>query len=141
MLQEEKPLRDWRVNSFTVEALQLAPLKPSFGHLTANFADQDCKFVNNSVTVYDIDRATLLGGAAAPLFLKSNVNLSGACTTSQAARITSIRLREELGGASIEEWKAARQWVFRTTVLALNTEPGLNCCADHPLGDNRCVCK
>src|SRR5712692_7872219 len=115
-------------NSSTVEAftignivfnsLQLAPLKPSFDHLTANFADKDYKFVNNSVTVYDIDRATLLGGAAGPLFLKSNVNLSGTCTKSQAARIISIRLREELGGTSIAEWKAARQLVFRTTVLA-----------------------
>ena len=131
-----------RVNSSTVEAftignivfnsLQLAPLKPSFDHLTANFADQDYKFVNNSVTVYDIDRATLLGGAAGPLFLKSNVNLSGTCTKSQAARIISIRLREELGGTSIAEWKAARQLVFRTTVLALNTEPGMVCSMTHP---------
>ena len=102
-----------RENSSTVEAftignivfnsLQLAPIKPSFDHLTANFADQDYKFVNNSVTVYDIDRATLLGGAAGPLFLKSNVNLSGTCTKSQAARIISIRLREELGGTSAAE--------------------------------------
>jgi len=93
---------------------------------------QDYKFVNNSVTVYDIDRATLLGGAAGPLFLKSNVNLSGTCTKSQAARIISIRLREELGGTSIAEWKAARQLVFRTTVLALNTEPGMVCSMTHP---------
>ena len=131
-----------RENSSTVEAftignivfnsLQLAPLKPSFDHLTANFADQDYKFVNNSVTVYDIDRATLQGGAAGPLFLKSNVNLSGTCTKSQAARIISIRLREELGGTSIAEWKAARQLVFRTTVLALNTEPGMVCSMTHP---------
>jgi hypothetical protein len=130
-----------RANSSTVEAfsignivfnsLQLAPLKPSFNHLTANFADQDYKFVNNSVTVYDIDRATLLGGAAGPLFLKSNVNLSGTCTKSQAARIISIRLREELGGTSIAEWKAARQLVFRTTVLALNSEPGMVCSMTH----------
>ena len=130
-----------RENSSTVEAftignivfnsLQLGPLKPSFDHLTANFADQDYKFVNNSVTVYDIDRATLLGGAAGPLFLKSNVNLSGTCTKSQAARIISIRLREELGGTSTAEWKAARQLVFRTTVLALNTEPGMVCSMTH----------
>ncbi|MBZ5596020.1 MAG: hypothetical protein LAP39_27575 [Acidobacteriia bacterium] len=130
-----------RENSSTVEAftignivfnsLQLAPLKPSFDHLTANFADKDYKFVNNSVTVYDIDRATLLGGAAGPLFLKSNVNLSGTCTKSQAARIISIRLREELGGTSIAEWKAARELVFRTTVLALNTEPGMVCSMTH----------
>ena len=40
-------------------SLQLAPVKPSFNHLTANFADQDFAFVNNSVAVYDIDHATL----------------------------------------------------------------------------------
>ena len=136
VLQEEKPLRDWlqevpmnclryytfsfgklkigvRENSSTVEAftignivfnsLQLAPLKPSFDHLTANFADKDYKFVNNSVTVYDIDRATLLGGATGPLFLKST---SSTCTKSQAARIISIRLRDELGGTSIAAARA-----------------------------------
>jgi hypothetical protein len=58
-------------------------------------------------------------------------NLSGTCTKSQAARIISIRLREELGGTSIAEWKAAGQLGFRTTVLALNTEPGMVCSMTH----------
>jgi hypothetical protein len=130
-----------RENSSTVEAftignilfnsLQLAPIKPSFNHLTANFADQDYKFVNNSVTVYDIDYATQIGSGAGPLFLKSNVSLSGTFTKSQAARIISTRLREELGGISSAEWKAARQLSFRTTVLALNTEPGMVCSMAH----------
>jgi hypothetical protein len=50
-----------RENSSAVEAfttgsilfnsLRLAPLKPAFNHLTANFADQDYRFVNNSITV------------------------------------------------------------------------------------------
>ena len=130
-----------RENSSTVEAftignilfqsLQLAPIKPSFNHLTANFADQDYKFVNNSVTVYDIDYATQIGSGAGPLFLKSNVNLSGTFTKSQAARIISTRLREELGGINAAEWKAARQLSFRTTVLALNTEPGMVCSMAH----------
>ena len=67
-----------RVNSSAVEAftegnilfqsLQLAPLKPSFNHLTANFADEDFEFVANSVAVYDIDHANLIGGGAGPLF-------------------------------------------------------------------------
>ena len=35
----------------------------SIDYLTASFTDKDYEFVNNSVTVYDIDRATLLGGA------------------------------------------------------------------------------
>ena len=131
-----------RENSSTVEAftignilfnsLQLSPLKPSFNHLTANFADEDYAFVNNSVTVYDIDYASQIGSGAGPLFLKSNVNLSGTFTKSQAARIISTRLREELGGTSIAEWKAARMLSFRTTVLALNTEPGMVCSMTHP---------
>ena len=130
-----------RENSSTVEAftignilfnsLQLAPLKPSFNHLTANFADEDYAFVNNSVTVYDIDYASQIGSGAGPLFLKSNVNLSGTFSKSQAARIVSTRLREELGGTSAAEWKAARQLSFRTTVLALNTEPGMVCSMTH----------
>ncbi len=130
-----------RVNSSAVEAftegnilfrsLQLAPLKPSFNHLTANFADEDFDFVANSISLYDIDHATLIGGGAGPLFLKSTVNLSGTASKSQAARIITVRLREELGGITPEEWKKARQISFRTTVLALNTEPGMVCSMTH----------
>ncbi|MCL4851669.1 MAG: hypothetical protein KJZ78_09840, partial [Bryobacteraceae bacterium] len=131
-----------RENSSVVEAftegntifqsLQLAPAKPSFNHLTANFADEDYNFVGNSVTVYDIDHATLIGGAAGALFLKSNVNLAGTFTKSQAARVISVRMREELGGITSTEWKRAREVNFRTTVLALNTEPGMVCSMTHP---------
>jgi hypothetical protein len=131
-----------RVNSSAVEAftegnilfrsLQLAPLRPSFNHLTANFADEDFEFVANAISLYDIDHAALIGGGAAPLFLKSTVNLSGTASKSQAARIITVRLREELGGITPEEWKKARQIGFRTTVLALNTEPGMVCSMTHP---------
>jgi hypothetical protein len=131
-----------RVNSSAVEAftegnilfgsLQLAPLKPSFNHLTANFADEDFNFVANSISLYDIDHAALIGGGAGPLFLKSTVNLSGTASKSQAARIITTRLREELGGITPAEWKAARQIAFKTTVLALNTEPGMVCSMTHP---------
>jgi len=60
------------------------------------------------------------------------VNLSGTASKSQAARIITVRLREELGGITPEEWKKARQIGFRTTVLALNTEPGMVCSMTHP---------
>jgi hypothetical protein len=126
-----------RVNSSAVEAftegnilfrsLQLAPLKPSFNHLTANFADEDFEFVANSVAVYDIDHANLIGGGAGPLFLKSSVNLAGSSSKSQVGRIVAARLREELGGITAGEWKEARQVAFKTTVLALNREPGMVC--------------
>ena len=131
-----------RVNSSAVEAftegnilfrnLQLAPLRPAFNHLTANFADEDFEFVANSISLYDIDHATLVAGGAGPLFLKSTLNLSGTASKSQAARIITVRLREELGGITPEEWKRARQISFRTTVLALNTEPGMVCSMTHP---------
>jgi hypothetical protein len=129
-----------RVNSSVVEAftvgniihqsLQLAPAKPSFNHLSANFADDEFDFVANAVQVYDIDHAKTLG-ASSPLFLKSTMNLSGTCTKSQAARLVSIRMREELGGISAAEWKAAREVGFRTTVLALNADPGMVCSMTH----------
>jgi len=131
-----------RVNSSVVESftegnilfrsLQLAPAKPSFNHLTANFADEDFEFVANSVSVYDVDHALLLAGGAGPQFLKSNANLCGTFSKSQAGRIISVRLREELGGITPEEWKAARAVQFKTTVLALNTEPGMVCSISHP---------
>ena len=131
-----------RVNSSAVEAftegnilfgsLQLGPLKPSFNHLTANFADEDFNFVANSISLYDIDHAALIGGGAGPLFLKSTVNLSGTASKSQAARIITTRLREELGGITPAEWKAAREIAFKTTVLALSTEPGMVCSMAHP---------
>ncbi len=124
------------VEAFTVgnivfNSLQLAALRPGFNHLTANFADQQFLYVANSVSVYDIDHAALIGGGAGPMFLKSNVNLSGTSSKSQAGRIVESRLREELGGITAAEWKAARQISFRTTVLALNTEPGMVCSMTH----------
>ncbi len=130
-----------RMNSSAVEAftagnilyrsLQLEPARPSFNHLSANFADADFEFVNNSMTVSDIDHAALVGGSR-PLFLKSSVNLAGTASNSQAARIVSVRLREELGGITANEWKRARNVAFRTTVLALNVEPGMVCSMTHP---------
>jgi hypothetical protein len=73
----------------------------------------------------------MIGGGAGPMYLKSNVNLCGTSTKSQAARIVSVRLREELGGITATEWRKARQIGFKTTVLALNTEPGMVCSMTH----------
>lgn len=137
-----------RVNSSVVESftegniihgsLQLAPIRPGFNHLTANFADAEFEFVGNSVTVYDMDHAKRIGGAASPLFLKSALNLSGCVSKSQAARIIAVRNREELGGiyrAGLAkpylEYAAARQISFKTTVLALGVEAGMICSLTH----------
>jgi len=136
-----------RSNSSTVEAftdgnilfksLQLSPNRPAYNYLTAYFPDAEYKFASNSVTVYDQDHASLIGGAAAPLFLKAQINLAGTSTKSQAARIATERLREELGGINASQWKAARNLSYKTTVLALNVDPGMVCSmtnADMPGG-------
>jgi hypothetical protein len=130
-----------RTNSSAAEAftagnilfnsLRLTPKKPSFNYLTGFFADQEYKFVNNSVTAFDDDHAKLIGGSAAPRFLKAQINLSGSSNKSQVARIITTRLREELGGIDADQWKAARRVEFGTTVLSLAVEPGMVCSLTH----------
>jgi hypothetical protein len=125
-----------RINSSVVEAftsgnvvmgsLQISPLKPQYNHLTANFADEEWKYAANSIQVYDLDHAKLIGGGT-PVYLKGTVNLSGTPSKSQAARIISTRLREETGGTTATEQRKARIIRFRTTVLALSTEVGTVC--------------
>jgi hypothetical protein len=131
-----------RNNSSVVEAftngnilfnsLELKPIRPTFNHLTANFADEEFEFLRNTVTLYDIDQAQLIGGATAPVFLKSEMNLVGCPSKSQAARVVTTRLREELGGYNLTQQRKARGISFRTTVLALNVEPGMVCSMTHP---------
>ncbi len=114
------------------QSLELSALKPQYNHITASFGDVQYDFVQNSVSVYDADHAAWIGGATSPLFTKGNINLSGTATKSQAARIVTARLREELGGASLDEIRKARQIAFKTTILSLNVEPGAVCSITHP---------
>lgn len=125
-------LESFTEGNILFQSLKVAPLKPAFNHLTANFADREFDFAGNAVSLYDIDHAKLIGGATAPQFLKSTMNLAGTCTKSQAARIITTRLREELGGLNSTQWKAARRLNFQTTVLALNVAPGMVCSMTHP---------
>lgn len=108
-------------------SLSFAPLKPSFNHLTGTFADEEYGFAGNTVEVYDIDHAVMVGRAGAPQFQKSTIAYPGVSTKSQCARLVATRLREELGGIQPETWKYARTIRFKTTILALNTEPGMVC--------------
>lgn len=120
------------VGNILFQSLKLAPRKPAYNHLTGNFADEEADFAGNAVTVYDIGHAQLIGGAATPYFLKGQVNLAGSSSKSQTGRLVNVRLCEELGGTTAEQWKKARRVSFRTTVLALNAEPGTVCSLNHP---------
>ncbi|HUU31890.1 MAG TPA: hypothetical protein VMY69_07325, partial [Phycisphaerae bacterium] len=95
----------------------------SFNDLTANFADEEYGYVNNAVRLYDIDHAKRIGGVS-PRFEKGELSLCGTSTKSQAARICTVRLREEIGGRTEAEQRNCRDVSFRTTVLALASEPG-----------------
>jgi hypothetical protein len=124
-----------RINSSVVEAftagnilmnsLRLSPIKPGFEKLVVHYADEEYQFAANTVEYCDFDHAAKNGRSAAPI--TAEMNLPGVSTKSQAARIAITRTREELGGITEAEWLAAREIAFKTTVLALNTEPGMVC--------------
>jgi hypothetical protein len=157
---EQRPLRDWltdvlnnclgywtssfgklrigiRVNATAVEAftegnvvygsLRLSPVKPAFNQLTVEFADEEYEYGNNTVTWRDETRVTRDGR-----IISANMRLSGTSGKSQAARIATIRGREEVGGVTEDEQKRARQGGWKTTVLALKTEPGMVVSLTHP---------
>ena len=106
--------------------------EPQFNHLTAEFADWEYEWALNSVQVYDIDNALLTGSAGAPRFLAQRISLVGVNGKSQAARLVSSRLKEELGGADQAEQDAARSVSFRTTTIALKIMPGDVCSYEDP---------
>jgi hypothetical protein len=124
-------------NAFTrwnilLKSLQAAPLAPRFNWLVGEFGDEEFDYALNSVTLYDIDHAKWLGDAVGmPQYLQSNMNFVGVPTKSQCARIITTRLREELGGANMDEYKKARNLRFRTTLLALRTMVGDVISLDH----------
>ena len=106
--------------------------EPQFNHLTGEFADEEYEFALNNVQIYDIDNATLTGSAAAPRFQVQRISFVGVSNKSQAARIITTRLREELGGTIAAEQDAARSVAFRTTLIALNILPGDVCSYEDP---------
>ena len=99
-------------------SLELVPIEPAFNWLTATFYDAEYE-ATNSVVFYDSDHVAKYGP------MRSNMNLVGVSAKSQAARLLTIRLREELGGVDATEQRKARLVRFRTTVLGLTTAPGV----------------
>ncbi|MEN6532168.1 MAG: hypothetical protein ABFD89_00800 [Bryobacteraceae bacterium] len=129
-----------RINSSAAEAfttgnviygsLKLSGLEPSYNHLTGYYADEQYEFTENSVEVRDESHAKLIG-CGYPEYPKGTINFCGVSNKSQAGRIITVRLREELGGITAAEWRAARNISFRTTILALNADPGTVCSLTH----------
>jgi hypothetical protein len=106
------------------KSLSFSPLQPRFNWLVGNFGDEEFGWQLNNVTVYDIDHARFLGTPDSPQYLTSNQNFVGVSNLSQCARCVTTRLREEIGGVGSLEQSNARNFQFRTTVLALQTMVG-----------------
>lgn len=104
-------------------SLHLEPIKPAFEKLVVTFQDQEYQYAQNTVEYVDQDYAGRNGRAQNPL--TAEVGVTGCVTKSQAARIGVTRTREELGGVTQAEQDAARLASWRTTILALDTEPGM----------------
>lgn len=113
------------VGNILLDSLRLTSLQPAFNELSAQFADAEFDYAANTVGIYDEGHQAVYGKSA------STINLVGTFTKSQAARIVTTRLREEMGGITEAEWKAARRGSFRTTILGLSVEPGMVCSLTH----------
>jgi hypothetical protein len=123
--------RTFTTGNILLNSLSLRPIKPAFNWLSASFGNAEYDWKTDTVTLYDEEHGTLIGGTV-PVYNQAQINLVGTCTKSQAARVVTARLREELGGITAAEWQSARQINFRTTVLALDVEAGMVCSLTHP---------
>jgi hypothetical protein len=128
-------------NAFTTatilfRSLAVGPLQPAFNWMVGNFGDEDFGWQLNNCTIYDIDQASTLGTPESPQYLVQTLNFIGVSNLSQCARLLTARLREEIGGlaagngphgtdaGATNEQVIARNFQFRTTVLALGTQLG-----------------
>jgi len=116
-------------------SLAVSPLAPSFNWLVGNFGDDAFGWQLNNATIYDIDHASYLGTPESPQYLVQTINYAGVSNLSQCARLITTRLREETGGlangsgphgtdSGINEQLIARNFQFKSTVLALGTQVG-----------------
>lgn len=119
------------IGNILVDTLKLSPVRPTFNHIVAEFNDELYGYQRNTISVEATDHKKLIGGSSSPKVLPVNKALIGTSGASQAGRIVATMLKEELGGADLAEWRKARIVRFRTTILALNVEPGMVCSLTH----------
>lgn len=138
-------------NTFTeatilFRSLAISPLQPAFNWLVGQFGDDAYGWQLNNCTIYDIDHAGHLGTPESPQYLMQTINYVGVSNLSQCARLITTRLREEIGGLvdgkgphgdegsndHVNEQLIARNFQFRTTVLALGTQLGDIVSLSHP---------
>lgn len=114
-------------SNIILDSLRIGPIAPQYNQITTVISDQDQEWQAVPVELADDDHIRMVGAAR-----QAQINLPGTTTKSQAARIITTMMREEMGGVTAIERKRARRGSFKTTVLALNTEVGQVDSLTHP---------
>jgi hypothetical protein len=117
------PITTFHAGNMLFGSLKLQPITPEFEKLVIEFADEEYLFAKNTVDYTDQDHAARYSRIQNPL--TSQFGLVGCSTKSQAARVATVRTREELGGVGESEQKRARLASWRSTIMALDCEAGM----------------
>lgn len=118
-------LAAYTAGNMLYQTLQVSALGPKFNRVKCLFADREHGWVTNAAKYQDDDYAVELGGGTRPFYLDAEFTLPGTADISQAARIAVVRGREEVGGVNETERKGCRRAAWSTTLLGLDTEPGM----------------
>lgn len=108
-----------------LNSLKLNRFNTGANEITATFADEEFDYQTNTIRYEDELHRKTYGRRSA------SMNLNGCATKSRAARVVAVRTREECGGITLAEYRAARRINFKTTILALAVEPGMVCSMTH----------
>lgn len=112
------------IGNILMDSLQLDPIEAEFNRMSAEIADEEYLYQKNQVTVADDSYALYISKGLAPVWRDKTINLFGCSSKSRSARVITTLMRENMGGVNVAEWTAARAYSYRTTILALNVEPG-----------------
>ena len=120
------------------QSLTLTPAPCQFEDLTISYADRDLQYQQNTAQYSDKDHALYFGRAGSPL--ASHIRSVGTPTLSQGLRYAATRCREEVGGilrtdlpsTPYVEYDNFKDAVWKTTIMALDTEVGMVVELTHP---------
>lgn len=120
------------------QSLSLTPAPCQFEDLTVSYADRDLQYQQNTAQYSDKDHALYFGRPGSPL--ASHIRSVGTPTLSQALRYAATRCREEVGGilrsdipsTPYIEYDNYKDAVWKTTIMALDTEVGMVVGLTHP---------
>ena len=115
----------YTAGNIVLDSLELSLVRPAFNRLISHFGNESARFAADSVTFYEETHAQNVTGVLGnPKYEQQDLNLAGTSTRDQAFRIVVTRLREEVGGISLANFRDHRDFSFRSTVLSLDTDPG-----------------